>query len=88
MRTTLTWSSAEQANFAEIIAARQIGQHQFAAGVSLRNFHEAEPHEIKTVGGISLFADHLAGREAQQLDAIAQMVDEILFQAAEDGDIS
>ena len=53
-------SSAEQADFAEIIAARQIRQHQFAAGISFRNFHESEADQIKTVRGITLFADHLA----------------------------
>ena len=52
----------EQADFAEIIAARKIGENHVAPGMRLRNFHEADAHEIKAVGGIALAADDLARR--------------------------
>ena len=81
-------AAAEQADFAEIIAARQIGQHQFAAGIFLGNFHKSQPHQIKTVGGFALLADHLAGRESHQFDAVAEVVDEILREAAKNRNIA
>ncbi len=73
----------QQRRFAEIFAARKISQHHFAAGVRLRHFHEADAHQIKTVGGIALAANHLARSKAQQLDAFAQAVDEFVRQFRE-----
>ena len=37
-------------------------------GCDLRHFHESDAHEIETVGGLALTADHLARRVAKQFD--------------------
>ena len=58
-------TAAEERDFAEVPAARQVGQHQFAAGTLLRDFHEADADQIEAVGGISLAANDLPGIEAQ-----------------------
>ena len=88
MRTTSTWSSAVQVavrglplskrNLAEVAAARQIGEHQFAARTLFGNLHEPDANEIKAVGRIALAADHLAGCETQEFHPVAQVVDELL----------
>ena len=54
-------AAAQQADLAEIIAARKIGKHQLAAGIIFRNFHESDPNEIEAIGRGSLVNDDLAG---------------------------
>src|SRR5271156_1753263 len=73
----------QQRRFAEIFAARKIGQHHLATGVRLRNFYEADAHQVKAVRRFTLAANHLAGGEAQQLDAFSQARDEFIRQFRE-----
>src|SRR5262245_970969 len=70
-------ASAEQADFAEIIAAGEIGENEFAAWITFGNFHEADADKVEAVGGITLPANDLAGGEALQLDAFLEVGDEV-----------
>ena len=73
MRTTSTWSSAVQVavrglpvskrDLAEVAAAGEVGEHQFASGTLLGDFHEADADEVEAVGGIALAADDLSRAE-------------------------
>ena len=42
-----------------------------------RDLHEPEAHQVERVGRVALPDDHLARRVAHQLDAVAQVVDEV-----------
>src|SRR5271155_1835348 len=46
----------------------------------LRNFHEADAHQVKAVRRFTLAANHLAGGKAQQLHPLAQTRDEFIRQ--------
>jgi hypothetical protein len=70
-------ASAEQANLAKIISARQVREDHLAAGIIFGNFHEADAYEVKAVSGIALARDDLAGSEALQFHALLQVVDEV-----------
>src|SRR5262249_57390845 len=78
-------AAAETANIADVRSASEVRQHDIAARVPFAHLHETEPHEIERVGRISLTDDDLARRVAQQLDAIAQVGDELLRHRGEDG---
>ena len=68
----------QQSDFAEIIAAREVCQNHFPAGMVLRKFYKADAHQIKAVGRVALATYHLPGREAQQFDFVAQAIDEFI----------
>jgi hypothetical protein len=61
--------AAEQADFTEIVAARKIGEYEFAAGIALGDFHEPDSNEIEIVGGIALESDDLSRSETLKFDA-------------------
>ena len=65
-----TYSAAQQSNLPEIIAAGKISQHQFSAGIRLRNFHESNAHQIETARRIALPRDYLPRRKSLQLHAL------------------
>src|SRR5229473_2641777 len=50
-------AAPEEADFAEIVATREVREDEFAAGIFLGNFHEANSDEIKTVGRAALARD-------------------------------
>lgn len=56
-------ASAEQRNLAEITAAREVREDQFAAWTLFRHLHESNAHQIETVCGVALAADDLSGTE-------------------------
>ncbi len=70
-------STAEQTDFAEIIASREISKDEFAAWIILRNFHETNAHQIKTVRAIALSRDDLSRRKTLQLDGFFQVLDKV-----------
>src|SRR5229473_423033 len=78
-------ATAKQADFAEVIAARKIGEHQFPAGIILRDFHKSDAHQIETVRRHSLLNDDLSWGEALKLDALFQMLDEFRRKVREHG---
>ena len=80
MHDAVRTSPLEQTRFPEIVAARKIREHHFAARMRLRHFHKSHSHKIESVCGIALPADHLAGSEAQQLDVFSQAVDKFIRQ--------
>ena len=41
---------AEQADFAEVAAAAEISQHQFAAGMCLGHLDESDADQVEAVG--------------------------------------
>src|SRR5713226_3418432 len=57
-------AAAKESDFAKIVAARKIGEDQFAAGIVFRNFHETDSNEIETVCRGALLNDDLAGGKA------------------------
>ena len=69
-------AAAEEADFAEVVAAREIGEDEFPAGIVFGDFHEADAHQIEGVGGIALTGDDLAGCVTNEFDAVFEMVDE------------
>src|SRR6266849_678479 len=70
-------AAAEQADFAEIVAARKIGEDEFAAEIVFRNFHEADANEIEAVRTGALLNDDLARGEALEFDAFLEVLDEL-----------
>src|SRR5690242_15040228 len=63
-------ATAEQSNFAEIVAAGQISENHLAAGIAFRSFHEADADKIKTVGSVTPLNNALARSEALELDTL------------------
>ncbi len=78
--------SPSRPDLAEISAAAQIGQHQFAARMRLRHLHESDANQVEAVGDVALAADHVALGVAHQLHLIAQQVDELGRQRGEHRD--
>ncbi len=72
-------------DLAEIPAAPQIRQHQFAPGMRFRYLHESQAHQVKTVGDVALMANDIALAEFNQLHSIPQKVDESLCERCEHG---
>ena len=72
-----TDTAAEQTDFTEIVAARDVSENQFAAGIVFGNLHEADANEVEAVGGIALARDDLAGGIADEFDAVLEVVDEV-----------
>src|SRR5215472_1273709 len=70
-------ATAQQTNFAEIVAAGKVGQHHLAARIILRDLHEADANKIKTIGSLGLLNDNLPRRESLQLDTFLQMLDKL-----------
>src|ERR1700722_17763014 len=52
--------------------------------MGLRHLHKSHSHEIESVCRIALAADHLAGRESQELEGFSQSVEKIISQTRED----
>ncbi len=50
----------------------KIYEHHFSARMGLRHLHKSHSHEIESVCGIALAADHLAGSESQQLTFLSE----------------
>ena len=69
-------SHSQQANLTEIPAAAQIIEHQLALRMILGDLHEADADQIETVGNVALTANHVTLAESDQLDPIAQRIDE------------
>src|SRR5215470_5347010 len=59
-------TAAEQTDFTEIISARKVRKHEFAARIVFRNFYKAYAHEIKTIGWFALPRDDLPRCEPLQ----------------------
>ena len=78
-------TAAEKTDLAEIIAAREIRENEFAAGIVFRNLYEADAHEIKAVRRFALPRDELAGGVAHKLDAFFQVFDEVGCEVGEHG---
>src|ERR1700690_2143823 len=76
---------SQEANFAEIIAARKIREHHLAAGMRLCDLHEPYAHEIKIIGGVPLPANYLPGGETDQLNVVAQAGDEFVGEPCKNG---
>ena len=64
----------QQAHLAEVGTAREVGEHQFAAGEDLRDLHEAHADQVERIGDFALAADDLAGHDIHQFHAVAQVV--------------
>ena len=71
-------AAAEQAHLTEERAAPEIHEDDVAAGMPLGDLHETEADEIKRVGGVSLPDDHFTRRAANELDAVAEVFNEVL----------
>jgi hypothetical protein len=71
-------AAAEEADFAEVIAAGKIGEDQFTTRIVFRNFHETDSNEIETIRGGALLNDGLAGGKALEFDTFLEVVDKIL----------
>ena len=76
---------AEKADFAEVVAAREIREDQLAPGIVLRNLYKSYSNEIEAVGRCALLNDGLAGSEALQLDAFLEVVNKIRREVREHG---
>src|SRR6266481_5604182 len=70
-------AAVKQTDLAEEIAAGKVGEHHLSAEIILRDLHEADSNEIKTVSRFTLERDRLAGRESLQFHAFLQVLDEI-----------
>ncbi len=81
-------AAPEKPDLAKIIPARQIREDQLTARIPFGNFYKSQAHQIETIGGLPLLANHLARREAQQFDAFAKVIDKILRKAAKNRNIS
>ena len=79
-------ASGEKCDLAEVAATREVGEDEFAAGTLFGNFHEPDANEVEAVGGVTLAADDLPGRVANEFDAIAQVIDEVFGERREDRD--
>ena len=75
----------QQPHLAEVGTARKIGEHQFAAGEDLRDLHEPHADQVEGIGDLALAADDLAGDGIHQFHALAQVLQKIGAQVAEDG---
>ena len=53
----------EQGNLAEVTAAREVGEDQFAARTFFRYFYEPNAHQVEAVGDIALATDDLSRTE-------------------------
>ena len=70
----------EQPHLAEVATTRQVGEDEVFAVVDLRDLYEADAHKIESVGVRALFGDHLAGSEADELDAVLEEGDEVVVE--------
>jgi hypothetical protein len=76
----------QEADFAEELAALEIGAHEFAARHLLRHPHQSAANQVKGVCVRALFAHHLAFIARNQLGLVAEIIQEILGQAGEERD--
>src|SRR2546430_3029047 len=74
----------DEAHLAEVAAASLVCTYEVSARTVLRDLHEPEPHDEETVGRLALTADDLAGFVAGELDALAEVLDELLAEAGEE----
>src|SRR5215469_17812072 len=78
-------SALQKTHFAEKAAFTLIGEHQLAAGVFLRHFHEPDANEEEVVRRLALATKNLAPGIANQLDFLGQFVYELRTQGGEEG---
>ena len=71
----------EQPHLAEVVAAMQVRQDHLTARTVLRHLHEPYADQIELVRAVALLADGLARLVADQLDAVAQALDELVREA-------
>ena len=67
----------QERHLAEVAALGEIGQHNVAAGMLLRDLHEAQAHQVEAVGCIALLADDLSRQVADEFDALLEVGDEV-----------
>jgi len=79
-------TAAKQADLAEVVAAGDVGEDEFAAGIVFDDFHKADADEVETVGGFALARDDLPGRVADEFNAVFEMVDKVGGESREHGD--
>jgi len=79
-------AAAEQADFAEVIAAGNVGEDELAAGIVFGDFHETDADEIEAVGGVALAGDDLAGSVTNEFNTVFEVIDEVEGEFREHGD--
>ena len=76
--------AAKQSDLAEDVAAGKVRQDQtLAVTVRFLDLDVAHANQIEGIGRVALPEDHLAGVEGDQLDALAQIIDEFIRHIAE-----
>src|SRR5207244_1922477 len=76
-------AAAEQPDLPEVRAASEVLQHHLAAREALRHLHEPDADQVEGVGLLALADDDLPGFVANELDAVTQVVDEVVGDAGE-----
>ena len=81
-----TNAAAEEPDFAEVVAARKIGEDQLTAGIIFRDFYETDADKVEAISGVALAGDALAGCETLKLDAFFEVFDKVGGKVCEHGD--
>ena len=81
-----TDATAEQTDFAEVVAAGQVGENEFAARIIFGDLHEPDAHEVEGIGRLPLTRDDLARSVADKFHAVFEAIDKVGGEFREHGD--
>ncbi len=78
-------AGAQQPDLPEVTPPGEVAQHHLAAGERLRDLDEADADQEEAVGRLALPANHLPRLVADQLHAVAEVVEEVVGETREHG---